>query len=207
MVRWYLARHGRTELNRDNRVQGHSQISLDNRGIREAECLRDRLADETFVAAFSSDLMRAQQTTNIILDNQHISFDSSSDLRELDYGLWNGLKFDEIESKYTDDLSRCMDGDHDFAPSGGESVSHLLARTSLFVEHVKEKGIDGKLLVVCHGGSLRGLLIHLLKLPHEFFWSFQVDQASLSIIDLYPNRAVLTLFNDISHLRSLCNDS
>ena len=88
MVRWYLARHGRTAYNRDSRVQGHNQTPLDERGLVEAESLRNKLADEIFVAAFSSDLIRTQQMTQIVLGSRQLAFDTSLNLRELDYGLW-----------------------------------------------------------------------------------------------------------------------
>lgn len=203
MVRWYLVRHGRTAFNRDNRVQGHSQIVLDEEGLAEAECLHDRLAEVEFVAAFSSDLSRAEQTARIILGSRHIVLNTSPDLRELNYGLWEGLNVKEIEAEYKDDMSRFMKDDHDFAPPEGENVSHLIERTGRFLEQIKGQATEGNLLVICHGGSLRGLVVHLLKLPLEFFWSLQVDRASLSLIDVYPNRAVLNLFNDTSHLRSI----
>jgi len=203
MVRWHLVRHGRTINNRDNRVQGHSQIPLDEEGMIQTRNLRDRLANEVFAAAFSRDLMRTQQTARIILDSRQITLVTSPDLRELDYGLWEGLSFEEIKSKYADDLSRFMEGDHDFAPPEGESVSQLLERTARFVEQVEGHVKEGIILVVCHGGSLRGLVVQLMGLKEDSFWNFQVDLTSLSIVDVYPNRSVLTLFNDTSHLRDV----
>jgi len=202
VVRWYLVRHGRTELNRDNRVQGHSQTLLDEEGLTQAGKLRDRLAEETFTAAFSSDLARAQQTAQTILGNRRITLTVSPDLREFDYGLWNNLTLAELKDKYSDEMSRMMNV-CDFAPPGGESLTQLLERTGRFLAQVKERMTEGNLLVVCHGGSLRGLVVHLLGLPSANFWSLQVDLASLSIVDVYPNRAVLVLFNDVSHLRHM----
>ncbi|MFC1925839.1 histidine phosphatase family protein [Chloroflexota bacterium] len=200
MVRWYLVRHGRTVYNRDGRIQGHNQNPLDEEGLVQAGSLRNRLTGKIFSAAFSSDLTRAIETARIILNNRQIALDTSPDLRELDYGLWEGMNLEEIETGYKDEMSRFVEGDHDFAPPEGESVTHLLERTGRFVEQVKDQLTEGNLLVVCHGGSLRGLVVHLLELPADRFWSLQVDQASLSIVDIYPNRAVLNLFNDTSHL-------
>ena len=203
MVRWYLVRHGRTELNRDNRVQGHSQTLLDEEGLSQAGKLRDRLAEATFTAAFSSDLARAQQTAQTILGNRKITLALSPDLREFNYGLWTNLTLSELRDKYSDGMSRMMDSNHNFAPPGGESLIQLLERTGRFITQLKAQVPEGNLLVACHGGSLRGLVVHLLGLPADSFWSLQVDLASLSIVDVYPNRAVLVLFNDVSHLRHM----
>lgn len=207
MIRWYLARHGRTAFNYSNRVQGHSQTELDEEGLAQAEYLHHRLAGMDFTSAFCSDLLRAEQTARIILGSRNTRLASSPDLRELDYGLWEGLKMEEIEGKYKEEMARFMEGDHDFAPPEGESVTRLLERTGRFVEQVNEQVTEGNLLVVCHGGSLRGLVVNVLKLPPDIFWSLQVDQASLSIIDVYPNRSVLSLFNDTSHLSGVNYDS
>lgn len=190
-------------LNRDHRVQGHNQVPLDEEGLAEARMVRDRLANEVFVAAFSSDLVRAQQMSRIILDNRQITLVTSPDLRELNYGLWEGLTIEEINASHADDFSRFMEGDHYFAPPEGESVSQLLKRTALFVKQKKDQVKEGNILVICHGGSLRGLVVQLLKLTDDAFWSFQVDLASLSIVDVYPDRSVLALFNDTSHLRGI----
>ncbi len=203
MVRWYLVRHGRTELNRDNRVQGQNQTPLDEEGLAQAVRLRDRLAGETFVAAFSSDLWRAEQMAQAILYDRPVVLATSPDLRELDYGLWDGLTVEAIKDRDNDGFARIMSGDHDFAPPGGESVTRLLARTGRFVEQAKGQVPQGNLLVVCHGGSLRGLVVHLLGLPPAAFWSLRVDLASLSIIEVYPTRPVLALFNDTCHLRGV----
>lgn len=201
VVRWHLVRHGRTELNRDHRIQGLSQTSLDDEGVAQARMLRDRLAPETFVAAFSSDLLRAQQMAQTILGDRNVALAISPDLRELDYGRWEGLMLEEIRTKHNDSLARMISGDHDFAPPGGESVTQLLERTGRFVERVKSQVTEGDLLAVCHGGSVRGLVVHLMGFPASAFWNLRVDLASLSIIEVYPNRPVLSLFNDTSHLR------
>jgi broad specificity phosphatase PhoE len=196
-------RHGRTELNRDNRVQGHSQTLLDEEGLSQAGKLRDRLAETTFTAAFSSDLARAQQTAKTVLGNREITLTLTPDLREFDYGLWTNLTLAELRDKYSDGMSQMMDSNHNFAPPGGESLIQMLERTGQFVARVKAQITDGSLLVAGHGGSLRGLIVHLLNLPADTYWSLQVDLASLSIVDIYPNRAVLVLFNDVSHLRRM----
>lgn len=203
MVRWYLVRHGRTELNRDNRVQGHSQTVLDEEGLSQAGKIRDRLARETFTAAFSSDLARAQQTAQTILGNRKITLTVTPDLREFDYGLWTNLTLAELRDNYSDGMSRMMDSNHNFAPPGGESLIQLLERTGRFVTKAKTEVTEGNLLVVGHGGSVRALVVHLLGLTPDNYWSLQVDLASLSIVDVYPNRAVLVLFNDVSHLRHM----
>ena len=201
MIRWYLVRHGRTDFNRDGRIQGHTQVALDEEGLSQAAKLRDRLAGETFAAAWSSDLVRTQQMARIILDGHNIVPTSSPELRELNYGQWEGLTVPAIRERYDADFSRIMGGDHDSAPPGRVSVTQLLQRVGRFVQQMKDQVAEGSLLVVCHGGSLRGLVVNLIGLPASTLWSLKGDLASLSIIEVYPGRPVLALFNDTSHLK------
>ena len=203
MTKLYLVRHGRTAFNHENRVQGQNPIPLDSEGFAQARHLRDRLADVAFAEAYCSDLLRTRQVCETILSNGNVAHSESSDLRELDYGEWEGLSINEVKDRYPEEFSGMLAGENDCAPPGGESVTQLLERTGRFVEQVKSRGTEGNVLVVCHGGSLRGLIVQLLGLPETTFWSFQVDLASISIVNIYPGRTVLTSLNDTSHLKGM----
>lgn len=203
MTKLYLVRHGRTAFNHENRVQGQNPIPLDSEGFAQARHLRDRLADVAFAEAYCSDLLRTRQVCETILSDGRVTHSESSDLRELDYGEWEGLSINEVKDRYPGEFSGMLAGENDCAPPGGESVTQLLERTGRFVEQVKSRGTEGNVLVVCHGGSLRGLIVQLLGLPETTFWSFQVDLASISIVNIYPGRTVLTSLNDTSHLKGM----
>jgi len=199
----YLVRHGRTAFNHENRVQGQNPIPLDGEGFAQARRLRDRLAEAAFVEAYCSDLLRTRQVCETILSNGSVTHSESSDLRELDYGEWEGLSINEVKERYPEEFSGMLAGENDCAPPGGESVTQLLERTGRFVEQVRDRATEGNVLVVCHGGSLRGLIVHLLGVPETTFWNFQVDLASVSIVNIYPGRTVLALLNDTSHLKGV----
>jgi broad specificity phosphatase PhoE len=184
-------------------VQGHNPISLDDEGFAQARRLRDKLAEVAFAEAYCSDLLRTRQVCETILSNGRVTHSESSDLRELDYGEWEGLNINEVKERYPEEFSGMLAGENDCAPPGGESVTQLLVRTGRFVEQVRNRATEGNVLVVCHGGSLRGLIVQLMGLPETTFWSFQVDLASVSMVNIHPRRTVLALLNDTSHLKDL----
>ena len=74
-----------------------------------------------------------------------------------------------------------------------------------FLSVVRRQHADDNLLIVGHGGALMALLVALLELPLEANWRFFMSNCSLSIVDIYPDNAVLRLYNDTSHLDGLAS--
>ena len=182
------------------KIQGHTDIPISDRGIRQAEALRDRIARWDIGAVYTSDLLRTTETARIALGDRDVSVSPSKALREFGYGRWEGMTYKEIKEAdpvlYAERLQR----NEDFAPPGGESLQDVIGRTGDFVSGMKAAHPgDDTLLIVGHGGSLRVLLTCLLDLPALASWNFYLDSASLSIVDFYPGNAVIKLLNDTSH--------
>ena len=95
-------------------------------------------------------------------------------------------------------------GRNAFAAPGGEDSAQVLDRVRRFYASAVKRHDDSEdLLIVAHGGSLRALLVCLLGLPDDYFWGFQIDCGSLSVIDNQLNVRVLKLWNDTGHLTTM----
>jgi hypothetical protein len=92
----YLARHGETDWNAQARWQGHADTPLNERGRTQAQALAGRLAAVPFAAAYASDLRRARETAEIVVDGRDLPLRIDPRLREIDVGSWQGLTNDEI---------------------------------------------------------------------------------------------------------------
>jgi len=190
-MRLYLVRHGDT--GGGGRFYGSTDLSLSPQGRREAEALRRRLAGQAWQGVFASDLQRALETARIVVSTY--SVEACPELREVDFGLCEGLTFEEIE--------KCWPGaarfweDPSLGFPGGESLAQAAGRLRGFPARLA--GGQGDYLVVGHRGSLALLLCHLLGQAPECWWRFRQDLASLSVVEGYP--PALALFNDTSHLR------
>jgi len=202
MPKWFLVRHGETEWNVEGRAQGSSDTELSEVGLYQAERLSARLAHTSFAAIYYSDLSRAMQTAQMIHERSNAPLLTTPELRELSYGVWEGMTYGEVQARYPALYAQLMKGDVKFTPPGGESVKDLLGRVKLLAQrlgatHPNEENI----LIVGHGGSIRGLLIVLLDLPAQAFWRFRLAPGSISIISItYPERATLDIWNDTTHL-------
>ena len=205
MGNWYIVRHGETEWNRDGRIQGHADVPLSELGKRQVKTLANRLAECKFSVVYTSDLSRAIESAEIIVNGREVSITTDADLREFSYGEWEGLTLQEAEEQDAGLFAELMKlENNEFAAPGGESTPQVLDRVRRFYANTQKlHDVDEDILVVAHGGSIRALLVCLLDLPDELFWQFRVDCASLSVISNHTGARVLDLWNDTGHLASM----
>jgi len=116
-----LIRHGLTIWNHEFRYQGHTDIELSEEGVKQAQALQKRLAGEKLDAIYSSDLSRAVQTASIIAKPHRLELITDSRLREVNFGVWEGLNFKEIESRYPDLLKTWLEAPHNLEIPQGET--------------------------------------------------------------------------------------
>ena len=147
----YIIRHGKTELNRANVLQGHSDFPLDEEGVRQAEKAADMLRDVDFSYVFSSPLIRAIQTAGIIAPGKDIKTDGR--LIEMDYGPYEGADLRNPPAEIQDFF---RDFVHNPAPKGMEPLGDVVRRTGEFLEAVK--AFSGNILISTHAIAMKGML-------------------------------------------------
>jgi broad specificity phosphatase PhoE len=146
----FLVRHGETDWNRDGRYQGHADPPLNYSGRAQAQQLADSLLE--LDAIYTSDLRRAAQTAEIIGAGRDIPVILDPGLREIDVGSWSGLTRSEIEERFPGAI------EHD-----GESRADHLSRVVAAVERIAARHPEERVLIVSHGGSIRALRRHALR--------------------------------------------
>ena len=200
MSKLILVRHGDTELNSAERYWGHSDVKLSAAGFRQAERLRERLAAQKIDAIYSSNLQRASVTAEIIASKHRLAVTTCAELREINFGKLEGLTFEEINQLYPEVTRLWVKGSSTLQYPGGESLDELNNRVSNFMGRLKKHTPEETILIVAHNGSLRLLMCQLLGIEPQRWRQFRLDLASLSILETYPQAAILSLLNDVSHL-------
>ena len=132
MGRIMLVRHGETLWNEERRCQGITDIPLSEKGVEQAKRLKERLRDEKIDIAFSSPLKRALKTAEIILEGRNIKLIVREDLRELDFGIFEGMVFREALSTYPDIARKWAEHSPDIKFPGGEGLSDIHSRLKGF---------------------------------------------------------------------------
>jgi len=198
-MKLFLVRHGETDWNLAQRFQGHSDVPLNKVGFQQAKALRDRLDSETIASIYSSDLERAYETAKIISNGKN-RLQTDIRLREVHFGDWEALTYNEIQQKYPGQLAAWEQDVYKTAPPNGETLEQLAEHTQSILNDLLMNHKDETILIVSHGGVIKVLICLALNLPAALYWQFHIDSASLSEIAFYPAGAILNFLNDTSHL-------
>jgi len=194
-------RHGETLWNQDARLQGQVDIPLSEKGINQANALKIRLAQWKLDAFFSSDLSRARDTAAIIARAHNKPVNVIPDLREINFGLWEGLTIAEIQQKYSREIKDWWANPETTRVPGGENLAELAERSTGATKKLIEDYPDHRVAVVAHGGTIRSVVARALGLDLNSYWRLRQDNASITIIDYHGwGKGILVLYNDCSHL-------
>ncbi len=207
----YLVRHGETEGNLVDKAQGQFDAALTERGKIQAEAVAKRLSDIEFDAIYSSDLRRAFETAKkIAAYRPGIQIYSCPQLREYDFGdyedaLWTSIADADPELFQT---WKNLDTRERTEFPGGESMQGAWNRIGEATREILANHQQGskKILIVGHGGSLQGVMGHLLVLRIRDQWRFAFNNTSVTVLREHvytPNAWRTYAFNDTSHLNGI----
>jgi probable phosphoglycerate mutase len=167
-----LVRHGETDWNADGRLQGHTDRPLNDYGRSQARRLADELAGERLDGLYSSDLARARETAEIVGARLHLPVVLDPDLREKDWGSWEGLTPLEREA----------------VAYVGESTAAHRERILASLRRIAAQNAGGRILVVTHGGSVRRVQaaatgIAQPVLPNCGRWAVACEEGAFRALD------------------------
>ncbi|MGY0372025.1 alpha-ribazole phosphatase [Clostridium sp. JNZ J1-5] len=194
MTSLYLVRHGEAELNNENVYFGWTDCYLTERGINQCRKLSEDFKNIKFDIVISSPLKRALDSVKIIigLDQDILLYE---EFKEINFGKWEGLNFKEIRKVYEKEWELWSNNWKCYAPPEGESFLNLYNRVRLGLEVLLDKYKDKKILVVAHGGTLKIILMILLKLDYDSFWNFTFDHGAYTLFEITESSCVLRNLN------------
>ena len=167
-----LVRHGESQWNLENRFTGWVDVPLTEKGRNEAKKAGEKLKGIKFDKAYTSVLMRANETLQIILKEtgqEKIPVEKDQALNERHYGDLQGLNKAETAKKFGDEQVHIWRRSYDIAPPNGESLKDTAARTLPYFEKriIPDLKAGKNIIVAAHGNSLRSIVMHLDKLTRE----------------------------------------
>lgn len=197
-----LVRHGQTPWNALGKIQGCTNIDLEEEGRRQAKLLSQHL-DGDFSAIYSSPLNRAFETAQILAAPASLEVHPIEALREINFGLWEGLTFKEVAANYPEAFAFWQKDELNAPLCGGDSSLKNCAKRAkdCLLEIVKHH--QGETIVaVSHGGLIKCALIGLFDLKMTMYHQMAFGNTCVTRIrfndDLKP---VLICLNDTSHLQ------
>ncbi len=197
-----LLRHGQTPLSTERRFAGIGDIELTETGVRQAKLAGERLAARGGVnVILTSPLRRAQQTTAEVAAATGAEVVADDDLRETDFGAWEGLTFAEAQQRWPDEVTAWL-GDPEVAPPGGESFAAVGIRVRRARARLLDRYAGDTVLVVSHVTPIKTLLTEALLAPPAAMYRIHLDVGALNEIHWFSDGpAVVRSLNDTGHLR------
>lgn len=186
-----LVRHGETELNKKGIFFGRLDPSLNENGKGQLENTRELLKSYEYQQIHSSPLARARESAEIInQDAKSLNFDSR--LMELDFGIFEGLSYEEIERNYPEECKKNQENWEDYNFETGETVKELQARSVEFIESL-DKNQDH--LVVTHWGVINTILSHYFSRGLEGYWKFDIKNGGIAVLEFSEGFPILRGLN------------
>ncbi|WP_017208913.1 histidine phosphatase family protein [Clostridium beijerinckii] len=196
-----LIRHGETEWNALGKFQGCTDIELSEEGIKQAQILRNRLNGE-FDWIYASPLSRAFKTANILASIADKEVIIEPEIREINFGEWEGLTVKQISEKYPDVFKAWRtDKKESYICGGDSSIRNAVGRAKKCILEIVSKHKGEKIVIVAHGGIIKAGLIGIFDWDMTMYHKVALGNTCINKItfndDLMP---MLVSLNDTTHL-------
>lgn len=169
----YVARHGQTVWNAEDKVCGSTDLPLTEVGIAQAEKLAEKCKDLNLDLIISSDLIRARKMAQIVSDTCGVPVVEDPRFQEQNFGDWEGIgRKDPRFLEHKRQFAMPYDG-------GGESIFQLVHRVYSAVDDVKRQYGDKNVLIVCHGTVCRVIKTYFESMTNEEYYTFSPNNADL----------------------------
>ncbi|MDD5130498.1 MAG: histidine phosphatase family protein [Candidatus Omnitrophica bacterium] len=191
-----LIRHGITEWNKQGRYCGCQDVRLSQAGKLQVIKLRKMIKSISFDKVYCSDRKRALETRYILFGNG--GFTKVKGLREINFGVFEGLKHSEIMKKYPEVYKKWLRDPYKGRVPQAEPMQIFKKRVKRVIKKILCFNRGKTVAVVCHGGVIGMLVSSILK--NKNFWGYVPSPASITIVEYRSNKYKIDKFNNKAYL-------
>jgi len=185
--RLFLIRHGEVEWNRRNAYIGSTDLPLNPMGQAQALQLADYLDSRGISAIYSSNLVRASQTAEIIAAHLDLKVNIRPELREVDYGEWEGVPESEVCERYRETYPGWRANPLDTRIPGGETFGELRNRALPAFVGIAEAHPQGNVAIIAHKSTNRVILASLLGVDVSRYRQIGQGNSCVNTIEVRPD--------------------
>ena len=195
-----LIRHGITQSNIENIYMGFSEETLNQEGFSQVDQLSLRLKKIPIAAIYSSPLKRTTATAERISKDRNIEITTLDDLKEIDFGDWEGLPKETIKQKWPLLYDQIKADPGNIVLPEGESFKDAMERSIKAFEEISSTNANKCAVIITHEIIIKMMIIHVLNASTNIYSRFQNDWTSISKITISGRERKLITANDTSHL-------
>jgi phosphoserine phosphatase len=203
----YLIRHGQTEYNDKSIFRGQLDIPLNSYGIGQAESVGKALETVDFDAIYTSPLIRAKRTAEIISKHQSKkkNIDIENDFTDLNYGAWQAKSHKEVKNNYPQLYYEWGTRPYNIQIPGGESLYEVQKRSFNGLKKIINKN-NGKIICIVSHRVINKLLISkILGIPKTGFWKIRQDTGCINIIEYQDKKFIIIKLNYNTNVSNFIN--
>ena len=200
-MKFFVVRHGETDWNKLGRFQGHTDISLNDRGLSQARETAVASEDWGYTAIYSSPLVRTVQVAEEIAKVTPMLVSQEPGLKELSLGDLEGVTGEEMRNDWPALFAAWRTEPEKMSMPNGESLGELRDRTWQVILDIEQKhSSDDSIGVISHNFAIRSIVNELLGMPLAYFHRMSLNLASVCTFDSDERGRRLTGYNSTSHL-------
>lgn len=202
-MRLYIARHGETDWNVEGRMQGSKNSNLTEQGKEEALNLGNSLKETKIDYIYTSPLTRAYDTALLIKGDRDISIEIHSNLKEMNFGIWEGMQSDYIEREYGDEYYKFWKEPHLYTSIDGESFNEVIKRVKVALDDIINQNKGENILLVTHSIVIKAIYAIVKGYELKEFWNPPyIKNTCVTILECNEDNYKFILEADTSHIEN-----
>lgn len=202
MLKLILVRHAITEDNKGCKLSGHIDSILSEEGKKQIKDLNKFLQLEKIDKIYTTTSSRTKYTVEEIAQERNIEIIEKDTLKEISFGDFEGLDFNEIKDRYPDEFQKMIDEGYNYRYPNGESLVDSYNRVVKEIKDIVNNNDNKNILICSHGGTIRNILTYLISNSYNYHWNFRIDNCSVTTLEIDNGFAVINNMNNTSFLNS-----
>lgn len=200
MVKLILVRHALTVDNQKSRLSGHIDSSISEEGKEQIDKITNYLKDFDIDKIYTTTSSRTKDTVKKLSELKSIEIIEKESLKEISFGDFEGLTFDEIKDKYPKEFQDMIEKGYEYKYPNGESLIDSYNRVCIELDNIISNNDNRTILICSHGGTIRNIITYLISNSYKYHWNFKIDNGSVTILEVQDGFTVITSMNNTSFI-------
>ena len=168
--------------------------------LNKREAFRTAYDDFDIDKIYTTTSSRTKDTVKKLSELKSIEIIEKESLKEISFGDFEGLTFDEIKDKYPKEFQDMIEKGYEYKYPNGESLIDSYNRVCIELDNIISNNDDRTILICSHGGTIRNIITYLISNSYKYHWNFKIDNGSVTILEVQDGFTVITAMNNTSFI-------